>query len=362
MAGVKRVGIEHGLTLLLLLATFLLIPWSGLPLAGFGEALMMQSVHHATAVMALLPMLVAGMGFSPAVTLGVLAGDIGAALAFRTGFDGSSGLAVAILGGLPLAILAGWIGGRILERATGREMPVGLSLGLLANGLHPYLMDCLLGRNGGGLWGCTRQGIESSGIKPGGSPRTLDGLFQVRLGPFLFPLGTLLLVMVLALCLSLLLRSKIGEGFRCAGVSIPDTHAATSGAMGWRTRATMVSMILACLGQAALLQRPGAVLEGGATGQPLSFLTLAALAAGSTSRCKARVRDAITGVVVLEAFLLVVPPALALLVGTPTAMPFISQFFICVVLLATLIRCAIAGSSEQDCGSGGEASIGVAEG
>ncbi len=114
---------------------FLVISIIAIPLSQFSgiylaDQIVTRLVRNSFLVLSLLLPIMAGMGINFGMTLGAMAGQIGLIFINDWGVGGAWGLMLAALVSTPIAIVLGYFGGVVLNRAKGREMITSMMLGL----------------------------------------------------------------------------------------------------------------------------------------------------------------------------------------------------------------------------------------
>lgn len=292
---------EYGIPLGLIAITIPLIPFSGFRPVDVAQELLTRLGRDTVLVLALLPMLHAGMGFNFALGVGTMAAVIGMTCGEACNLAGLPGLVFATLSGLPLAAFLGWISGRILNRAKGMEMIVSLLIGFLGNGLHQFLVLCnasmVLSVATGALQ--LKQGHRIQRIACfDGRHQTLDQLFSMRLGPFTFPIGTYLIVAAATMLILWFLHTKPGRDMRMVGSDPQAAEVAGISVDHTRVRAVVLSMVIACTGEVIHLQTMGDISS--TAHPPPAFFAIPALIAGGASLNRIRIRHAFIGVAILH--------------------------------------------------------------
>jgi simple sugar transport system permease protein len=87
----------------------------------------------------------AGMGLNFAIVLGAMAGQGAIIFVTHWGIAGMNGILLSVLICTPIAILLGWMTGRLLNRARGKEMITSLILGFFANGVYQLIFLIMVG-------------------------------------------------------------------------------------------------------------------------------------------------------------------------------------------------------------------------
>lgn len=96
-------------------------------------------------VLALLIPVLAGMGLNFGITIGAIAAQIAVFWVVYWGFKGIEGFLLGVLMATPIAILFGWMVGRLFNKMKGAEMIAGMVLGYFADGLYQLFFLYVIG-------------------------------------------------------------------------------------------------------------------------------------------------------------------------------------------------------------------------
>lgn len=96
-------------------------------------------------VLALLIPVLAGMGLNFGITIGAIAAQIAVFWVIYWGFSGIQGFLISVLMATPIAILFGWMVGRLFNKMKGAEMIAGMVLGYFADGLYILFFIYIIG-------------------------------------------------------------------------------------------------------------------------------------------------------------------------------------------------------------------------
>lgn len=151
---------ENKVMLLFVVLTTAAIIISGLPLTVIASSVFERFGRNGFLVLALLVPVLAGLGLNFGLVIGAMAGQLGLFFAILAGFNGVLGMLVSTLIATPLAILFGWMVGRLFNRMKGAEMIAGLILGFFADGFYQLFFLFVLG----GVIPITHEGL----MLPGG--------------------------------------------------------------------------------------------------------------------------------------------------------------------------------------------------
>ncbi|MDL2323596.1 ABC transporter permease [Ruminococcaceae bacterium OttesenSCG-928-A16] len=101
--------------------------------------------RNAFLVLSLLVPVVAGLGLNFGIVIGAVAAQISIFLVVLWGFSGFGGLMLCVAICTPLAILFGWLIGKLFNSMKGTEMIGGLVTGYFSDGLYQLLFLVILG-------------------------------------------------------------------------------------------------------------------------------------------------------------------------------------------------------------------------
>jgi simple sugar transport system permease protein len=197
---------------------FIILLIFAVPLSGFSTDYLLNEIitrlgRNSFLVISLLIPVMAGMGLNFGIVLGAMAGQMGLIFMLDWGVVGIPGVVLAMLVGMPIAILLGLLAGSILNRAKGREMVTSMILGFFINGIYqltilygmgsviPITSNKLLLPRGYGV----RNAIDLLTIR-----KALDNMWSIQVGGVIIPLG--LFAIIAALCTLLLVhRTNLGK-------------------------------------------------------------------------------------------------------------------------------------------------------
>lgn len=299
--------------------------------------------RNAVLVLSLVIPIRAGLGLNFGIVVGAMAGQIGAMLAVHWGLAGPGGLAAAALLATPLAVLFGWLVGRLLNLAKGREMVTSMIAGFFANGVYQLVFLFLLGsllpfRNeamvlpqGYGL----RNTIDLTAIQ-----YAVDDLFPVKVLLFgavvRVPVATVLLTGLVCGMILFVLRSKLGQELLAMGHD-PDVASVAGIPVNQnRVVAVVLSTVLAAWGQLLFLQNLGTLNTYSSHEQVGMFAIAAILVSGATVR-KATVAQALVGTLLFHTLFVVSPLAGKALAGDAQIGEYFRSFVAYAVITVALV-------------------------
>ncbi len=342
MSGKKSLGrffTENAVVIIFLALTIAAIPPSGLSFQYIIQEMITRLGRNTFLVLALLLPIFAGMGLNFGMTLGAMSGQIGLILAINWNIGGVEGLLFAALVGTPISVLMGYICGAVLNKAKGREMVTGYILAFFINGVYQFVVLYMMGSifpiknpaivlsRGYGI----RNTLNLENVR-----QSLDDLLMLKVGGFLIPVATFLIIGLLCVFVVWFKKTKLGQDMRAVGHDM--TVAEAAGVPVDRTRiiAIIISTVLASFGQIIFLQNMGNMATYNAHDQT-SFFAVAAILVGGASVKKASIPNVIIGVILLHVLYVVTPRAGQNLFGSAMIGEYFRQFIGYGVIALTLV-------------------------
>ncbi|MDD2521449.1 MAG: hypothetical protein PHW11_01320 [Anaerolineaceae bacterium] len=118
---------------------------SGSPMTFIVDGVFTRITRNTFTVLALIIPVVAGLGLNFGIVIGAIAAQIAVFTVVYFGFEGFSGILLTVLIATPLAVLFGYLVGKLFNRMKGAEMIAGLILGYFADGLYQLLFLVVIG-------------------------------------------------------------------------------------------------------------------------------------------------------------------------------------------------------------------------
>ncbi len=305
--GLPRLIISSFLLVLIITATFLHIPLSSLitdMLVRFG----MNSVL----VLAMVPAIQSGIGLNFALPLGIVCGLIGALVSIEFKLSGFTGLWISLIVSIPLAIIAGYVYGLMLNKVKGQEMTVGTYVGfsvvsamcifwLLAPFKSPEL-----------IWAYGGNGLRVTVSLESSIDKLLNSFLAFKIGGVTIPTGLIGFFALCALIYWLFSMSKKGVAMKVAGSN--EGFAKSNGINVDRERilGSILSTVLAAIGIIIYSQSFGFLQLYNA---PLysALPAVAAILIGGATLKKASIVHVIIGTLLFQSLLVVSLPVINIL-------------------------------------------------
>ncbi len=238
-------------------------------------------------VLAMVPGIQCGISLNLGLPIGLVAGLIGGLVTIEMGIPGWGGFLFAILVGVLIAAVCGWLYAQLLNRLKGEEMSVTtyvgfsiVSLMCIAWLVLPFKSLKLRWPLGTGLRNTI--GLDGSNFK-----HILDDLLAFEIGGFAVPTGLLLFMALCCLLVWLFSRSKTGVAMQAVGNNPRFAEATGINVDKMRVIGTMLSTVLGAVGILVYSQSYGFMQLYTAPRQ-MGFIAASAILIGgaSTSRCK----------------------------------------------------------------------------
>jgi len=141
----KRILLNNMVTILFVILCVAGLRLSGLSMAFYLNDIVSRIARNLFLVLALIIPVLAGMGLNFAIVLGAMAGQAAIIFVTHWGIPGMNGIMLSVLICTPVALLLGWLTGRLLNRARGKEMITSLILGFFANGVYQLIFLIFVG-------------------------------------------------------------------------------------------------------------------------------------------------------------------------------------------------------------------------
>lgn len=118
---------------------------SGLSTAFYLNDLIARVSRNSFLILALIIPVTAGMGMNFAIVLGAMAGQAAIVAVTHWGVNGLPGFLLCVILSSPLAILLGYLTGKLLNKTKGQEMITSLVLAFFANGVYQLIFLIFVG-------------------------------------------------------------------------------------------------------------------------------------------------------------------------------------------------------------------------
>lgn len=264
---------------------------------------------NAILVLAMVPSIQAGTGINLNLALGVIFGLIGALVSMELGLTGWNSLVVAFGVAIPLAIVAGYLYGLLLNRIKGQEMTVGNYFGFSIVSLMCIFWLVAPFKNESLVWAMGGTGLRVTLTLEDSFGAILNNFLSFKVAGVTIPTGLLLFFALCAGLVYLFINTKTGTALRVSGSS--EKFALSNGlnVNKYRILGIIISTVLAAVGIIVYSQSFGFLQLYNA---PLyvSMPAAASILIGGATLQKARISHVIIGTFLFQSLLVVALPVI----------------------------------------------------
>ncbi|CAH2214362.1 ABC transporter permease subunit [Tepidibacter aestuarii] len=363
---------DNMVTIMFVILCLIGVKYSGQPMIFIVNELIARISRNSFLVISLIIPVLAGMGLNFGIVIGAMAGQIALIAVTHWKIGGIQGFLLCALLTVPIAVLFGYLTGKLLNKTKGQEMIASMILGFFANGLYQllflFLIGTLIPMNNPVLVLSGGVGIKNTIDLSGGVKYALDNIVKfpildvivvasiisilyilfkrvknkkftkkhiINLSIFLVvgivsillsqfqpifkmikvPVVTILVVALLCMFNVFIMKTKLGQDFKAVG---QDNHVAkVSGIAVDKIRiiSIVISTVFAGWGQLIFLQNLGTLNTYGSHEQ-VGMFAIAALLIGGASVSRATISQAIIGTILFHTLFIVSPQAGKNLLGS----------------------------------------------
>ena len=301
---------------------FIIICAICIPISGFSPAYLLNEIitrlgRNAFLILSLLIPIMAGMGLNFGMTLGAMAGEL--ALIFVSDWQiwGIPGVILAMIVSVPFSVILGFICGKLLNMAKGREMITSYIISFFINGVYQlivlYLMGSLIPIAHSSIKLPRGYGIRNT-VSLLNMRQCIDNLLAIRIGGVKIPALTLLIIAFMCLLIVWFRRTKLGQDMRAVGQDMQVARDAGIKVERTRIISIIISTVLAGFGMILYLQNIGNLSTYSAHSQ-VGMFCIAALLVGGASVDRASIGNVFLGAVLFHLMFIVAPQAGAKITG-----------------------------------------------
>jgi simple sugar transport system permease protein len=333
---------------------FLIIVAAGIPLSGYSASYLIQEMvlrlsRDSFLVLSLLVPIMAGMGLNFGIVLGSMAGQIGLIFITDWGIAGIPGLFIAGVLGTPVAVLLGYLCGKVLNKARGKEMVSSYILGFFINGLYQFVGLYMMGKiipiikpeilisRGYGI----RNAVSLVGIRG-----ALDKFLDLKIMGVAIPVTTYLVIVLFCFFIVWIKNTKIGQDMRAVGQNISVAELSGINVNRTRTISIIISTVLASYGQIIFLQNLG-TMNTYTSHEMAGVFSIAALLVGGATVAKASLVNVFLGVVLFHMLFIISPMAGKRLIGSAQLGEYFRVFVSYGVISMALVLHAVKARAQN---------------
>ncbi|NLY44779.1 MAG: ABC transporter permease [Tissierella sp.] len=264
---------------------------------------------NAIMVLAMVPTIQAGTGINLNLALGVIFGLIGALVSMEMGLQGWNSMIVAFSIAIPLAIIAGYLYGLLMNRIKGQEMTVGNYFGFSIVSLMCIFWLIAPFKNESLVWAMGGKGLRVTLTLEDSFGSLLNDFLAFKIAGVKIPTGLLLFFAICAGLVYLFTNTKTGTALRVSGSG--EKFAVSNGLNvdKYRILSVIISTVLAAIGIIIYSQAFGFLQLYNA---PLyvSMPAAASILIGGATLKKATITHVIIGTFLFQGLLVVALPVI----------------------------------------------------
>lgn len=304
---IKNFGWPRIIIGLFLVLLFIAAPIFGVGIDASFNDVIVRFGMSAIMVLSMVPMIQSGCGLNFGIPVGLISGMMGAVISLEFNLKGLAGIAVALVVGLSIAAIFGFLYGVLLNRVKGDEMIIATYVGFSFVFLMNIMWLILPFSNPSSV-----QGFKGSGLRVTISIEEywihqISNFLSINITDnFVFPTGMILFFLFMSLLVWGFFKTKTGTAMTAVG-SNPD-YARASGISINKMRiiSVIMSTMIAAVGIIVYEQSFGFVQM---YNSPLAFVfpSVAAVLLGGASVNKATIGNVIIGTILFQGILTMTP-------------------------------------------------------
>ncbi|MEG0856251.1 MAG: ABC transporter permease [Terrisporobacter sp.] len=274
---------------------------------------LVKFVMNGVLVLAMIPMINAGIGMNFGLPIGIMAGLLGMCISIELRFDGFLGFFVAILSSIPIAIIFGIIYGKILNQVKGKEDIAAMFIGFAFIPIMNFFWTIAPFTNREMLYPIGGKGLRPKISLDNYFGQVLNDLWMINLDSTEIPLGLLIFYTLICVFIYLYFNSRKGKLMEAIGEN--EIFCILSGVDIDKTRikAVVISTIIAGIGIIVYAQSYGFVELYGSPSS-FTFPAISSILIGGCIGKRATLFHAVLGTFLYQTtYLLSTPIANALL-------------------------------------------------
>lgn len=302
-----KIGLARLIIVLFLLFLLVMAVILEVPLPALFSNILVRFGMNAVLVLAMVPAVQSGIGLNFNLPLGIICGLLGALVSIEFNFTGFTGLLVAMLVSLPLAIVSGYGYGHMLNRIKGQEMTVGTYVGFSIVSLMSIFWQILPFTSTALIWAYGGSGLRVTISLDAYLSHVLNDFLAFEIAGTVIPTGLLLFFAFTATLVWLFGKSKRGLAMQVAGSNEKFALANGINVDKERIMGTILSTVLAAVGIIVYSQAFG-FLQLYTAPLYAAIPAVAAILIGGASLQRAKIIHVVIGTMLFQSLLVVALP------------------------------------------------------
>ncbi|MGE5560047.1 MAG: ABC transporter permease subunit [Chloroflexota bacterium] len=313
---VEGVGIPR-LIIALFIAGIFIVAWAqDLPIGMLLTSSLVRFGMNGVLVLAMVPSILGGEGLNFGLPVGVICGLLGALLSVQFCMRGASGFLFALLFAIPLAALAGWAYGILLNRVKGEEMMIGTYVGFSVVAVMCVVWIVAPFSNPEIIWVVGGEGVRMTVTIGEYWAQLLNNFLKFTVLGVEIPTGLLLFLAGCCLLVRWFFRTKLGLAVIAAGSNPQFARSAGINVDQMRIVAAILSTVLGAVGLIVYAQSYG-FLQMYTAPLMMAFPAVAGILIGGASATKASITNVIVGTLLFQTLLATALPVTRTVVSGP---------------------------------------------
>lgn len=309
---IKKVGFPRFIIAVFLLILIIMATIIKIPLGGIIKDILIRFGMNSVLVLSMVPAIQSGIGLNFNLPLGIICGLVGALVSIEFNLYGFTGFFVSLLIAIPLAIILGYLYGKMLNKIKGQEMTVSTYVGFSVVSFMCIFWLVAPFKSPELIWAYGGNGLRVTVSLENSIGGVLNNFLAFPIGSIKIPTGLLLFFALCALMVYIFNMSKRGVSMRVAGSS--EKFARSNGIDVDRERilGTILSTVLGAIGIIVYSQSFGFLQLYTA---PLysALPAVAAILIGGASVQKTKIIHVIIGTFLFQSLLVVSLPVINIL-------------------------------------------------
>ncbi|WP_025640850.1 ABC transporter permease subunit [Schnuerera ultunensis] len=309
---IEKIGVPRLIIALFLIGLILVAVYLKIPLSSLITDILVRFGMNAILVLAMIPAVQSGIGLNFNLPLGIVFGLIGALISIEFKLSGFFGFIVSILIAVPLAAIAGYFYGKMLNRIKGQEMTVGTYIGFSVVSLMCIFWLVAPFKSPELIWAYGGNGLRVTVSLESSMAHVLNNFWSFKIGNVKIPTGLLLFFALCAFIVWIYSKSKKGLSMKVAGSNANFALSNGIDVDKERVWGTVISTVLAAIGIIVYSQAFGFLQLYNA---PLyaAMPAVAAILIGGASLHRAKIIHVIIGTLLFQSLLVVALPVINVL-------------------------------------------------